>query len=243
MIQAIATAGAAVALLAACVAPGSGSNSGSASSPSRTAKPAPTLAKVFKDAHVSACMAKVLGQSADSPVNTKKAAALDSLSFPAYAQQYHQQCGAQMQQVQTLQGLEVFTGLRYLDVSSLPALSSLHGVSRLTKLEQINMYGTNISDISAFGTLPKLSQVALSSSVCDLAALKQLPLKSLSVACPTADISPIDGKQTQLYVHAPYDENIVRRSAQSSNTVTIQNQDGSFDVYHSVSGEVQVTHM
>jgi hypothetical protein len=241
MIQAIATAGAAVALLAACAAPGSGS--GSASSPTRTAKPAPTLAKVFKDAHVSACMAKVLGQSADSPVNRKKAAALDSLSFPAYAQQYRQQCGTQLQQVQTLQGLEVFTGLRYLDVSSLPALSALHGVSRLTKLEQINMYGTNISDISAFGALPKLSQIALSSNVCDLAALKQLPLKSLSVACPTADISPIDGKQTQLYVHAPYDENIVRRSAQSGNTITIQNQDGSFDVYRTVSGEVQVTHM
>lgn len=243
-VRAIAALAAMTILLAGCTAPWSRQQAprqdGGAKS---SATASQTLNDVFGDRHVAACVAKVIGQSAAKPVDPRKAEALDALNFPLYAQQHPTVCGSDLASVTVLQGLDVFPNLRYLDAGSMPKLVTLKDIDRLDGLEQVNLYGTSVDDVTAFGALPKLSQVALNDRVCDLTPLKGLPLKSVSVECPSADIAVLDGKSMQIVVHAPADEAVVRRSAASGNTVTVRNEDGSFDTFQSVNGEVQVTHI
>lgn len=201
-----------------------------------------TLTGVFGTSEAAGCMAKILGQDVNKPIDRQKAASVDSLSFPLYAQQYSE-CGQPISHLDALRGLDSLPNLKYLDVSSMISLRQLTGLADLHHLEQINIYGTAISDVSDLGKVSALSQVALNSHVCDLAPLKDLPLQSITIECDSADISVFDGKKMQIYVSAGVNINAVRESAESGNSVTIRNTDGSFDLYKMTDGKIAVSHM
>lgn len=207
------------------------------------AKAAKTFAQVFPDTHLAQCMASVMDGKPSQAFDKAKAAALDSLSFPSYEQ--NDSCAtASLNAIADLTGLESFTALRYLDISPMVAVDSLAPVSSLSSLTQINLYGTKVSDLTPLSGLKDLSQIALPASACSLDPLRPLPLVSVSVECPTADIAVLDGKKAQLYLPAGSNAHAAEQSAQSGNTVTIRNDDGSFDMYKlGDDGQVAVTHI
>lgn len=203
---------------------------------------AQALTKTFGTHEAAECMARILGQDANRPVDAKKASAIDSLSFPLYAQQYSE-CAEPMGRVKVLRGLESLPDLKYLDVSSMGNLSQLSDLTQMKHLEQINIYGTSISNVSDLSGISTLSQVALNAHVCDLNPLAGLPLKSITVECATADISMLNGKNMQIYMPSDADKSMVKQSVQSGNMVTVRNPDGSFELYQLVDGTVKSSRM
>ena len=132
--------------------------------------------------------------------------------------------------VTTLEGLQRFTGVTDLDLSEFSALKSITPVESMASLTQINLQDTAISDISSLAKLTSLNNVSLPDHACDLQALADLPLTAVNLQCPTADITPLDGKKAQIYVPEAFDRNAAVASAQTGNIIGISQEDGSFEI-------------
>ena len=52
----------------------------------------------------------------------------------------------------------------------------------------------------------------------------------MNLQCPTADITPLDGKKAQIYVPEAFDRNAAVASAQTGNIIGISQEDGSFEI-------------
>ena len=126
--------------------------------------------------------------------------------------------------------MQRFTGVTDLDLSEFSALKSITPVESMASLTQINLQDTAISDISSLAKLTSLNNVSLPGHACDLQALADLPLTAVNLQCPTADITPLDGKKAQIYVPEAFDRNAAVASAQTGNIIGISQEDGSFEI-------------
>lgn len=190
---------------------------------------ATSFSKVVPDKALASCLASILDASGKAFPSTK-AAQLTSLAFTQYATQY-QPCGkSDLKHVTTLEGLQRFTGVTDLDLSEFSALKSITPVESMASLTQINLQDTAISDISSLAKLTSLNNVSLPDHACNLQVLADLPLTAVNLQCPTADITPLDGKKAQIYVPEAFDRNAAVASAQTGNIIGISQEDGSFEI-------------
>ncbi|WP_137652814.1 leucine-rich repeat domain-containing protein [Bifidobacterium moukalabense] len=188
-----------------------------------------SFSEVVPDEALASCLAAILDASGKA-FPTAKAAKLTSLAFTQYATQY-QPCGKDnLKHVTTLEGLQHFTAVTDLDLSEFSALKSITPVTSMSSLTQINLQDTAISDISALSRLESLSSISLPAHACNLKALAGLQPTAVNLQCPTADITPLDGKKTQIYVPETFSRDAAQASAQTGNTIGISQKDGSFEI-------------
>lgn len=194
--------------------------------------------EIFTDEGLQSCIAGAYPELAADGTD-----GITDLVFPMLASEHADECG-DLSGVRSIEGMEKLTNLRNLDLGSMSALESGSTLAGLEKLQQLNISGTDIGDIGFMIGLSDLSQVALSPTACDVSALAgHDALQSVSIGCVSADITPLDGMDVQMVVPADFDRTKAQASAETGNTITVMNDDGSFDVYQLVNGEVAVSHV
>lgn len=201
------------------------------------------MMEVASDEHLQACLTSAFPDVLSNDAGSDGLARITDVVFPILASDHSEDCG-DLSEVHSLEGIQRLTGLHNLDLGSMPGVDSGAPIADLTGLQQLNIFQTAIADIGFVTSSPELSQLALPSSACDVSALAgHDALQSVSIGCASADIGPLDGMGIQLVVSADFDPSKAEASAATGNTVTMMNDDGSFDVYQLINGEVTVSHV
>lgn len=233
-----------IAVLVTVVVPRSSTSSeGSEETVVRTPlEPGKTVADFFPDPVFASCIAHVLGVSVSDEMAVEDCAAITDLTFPALVDEDGQPYD--FSQVQSIEGIQLFTDLNNLDLGGFSSLVSADQLGDLVNVQHLNLEGTSIENAGFIASMTKLSQVALPATVSDVSVLASCPaLQSVSVGSASADISALNGKNVQIVVPADFNRDAAYASAQSGNTVTVQNADGSLDIYQPADGQVTVMHM
>ena len=195
------------------------------------------------DASLRKCVAAAVGDADAGSNRVRDVRTVSDLVFPVLASEHSDSCD-DLSDVRSLEGIQRFTGLQNLDISSLTALEDGAPIAELHQLQQLNLAETQISNVDFLDGLTHLSQVALPASACDISVLADdESLQSVSVGCTTADISVLDGRGLQLVVPDGFPRRQIEHSAQSGNTVTVMNADGSMDIYQRSGDGIKETHM
>lgn len=195
------------------------------------------------DASLRKCVAAAVGDADAGSNRVRDVRTVSDLVFPVLASEHSDSCD-DLSDVRSLEGIQRFTGLQNLDISSLTALEDGAPIAELHQLQQLNLAETQISNVDFLDGLTHLSQVALPAAACDISVLAGAEsLQSVSVGCATADISVLDGRGLQLVVPDGFPRDQIEHSAQSGNTVTVMNADGSMDIYQRSGDGVKETHM
>lgn len=199
--------------------------------------------KVVSDEHLQTCLAGAFPDALSDDAGSDGLAGITDVVFPMLASEHGEDCG-DLSEVRSIEGIQYLTGLRNLDLGSMPEVNSGAPIADLTGLQQLSISQTAIADIEFVSSLPELSQLALPASACDVSALAgHDALQSVSIGCASADIGPLDGMGIQLVVPTDFDPAKAEASAATGNTVTVMNDDGSFDVYQLINGGVTVSHV
>lgn len=198
---------------------------------------------VVSDAHLQTCLAGAFPDALSDDAGSAGPGGITDVVFPMLAAEHGEECG-NLSEVRSIEGIQHLTGLHNLDLGSMPKVDSGAPIADLTGLQQLSISQTSITDIGFVSSLPELSQLALPASACDVSALAgHDALQSVSIGCVSTDISPLDGMGVQLVVPADFDPTKAEASAATGNTVTVMRDDGKFDVYQLMNGEVTVSHV
>lgn len=199
--------------------------------------------KVVSDKRLQTCLVGAFPDALSDGMGSDSLAGITDVVFPMLASEHSEEC-SDLSEVRNIEGIQHLTGLRNLDLGSMPEVNSGAPIAELTGLQQLSISQTAIADIGFVSSLPELSQLALPKSACDVSALAgHDALRSVSVGCTSADVSPLDGMGVQLVVPADFAPTKAEASAATGNTVTVMKDDGSFDVYQLINGEVTVSHV
>lgn len=219
-------------------------NPGDDGSRNPQAEETPTPAvQAVEDAGLRRCLVGAFPDAFSEDADSDGTDAITDLVFPMLASEHAEDCG-DLSKVRSLDGMQELSNLHNLDLGPMTALDSGAPLADLTGLQQLNISQTAITDIGFVSGMSELSQVALPPTACDVSSLAgHDAIRSVSVGCASADIAALDGMGVQIVVPAGFDAAKARSSAATGNTVTVMNDDGNFDVYQLVDGEVTVSHV
>ncbi len=156
-----------------------------------------------------ACLPSIqwLANAADLRIADITTASVRDLTALSSCLSLHTLCADNMDQLQTLEGLQNMKNLHTLNLNHCILLSDLQALNSITNLENLSLDGLKSSDLSDLKNLTRLKFLSCAKSdVSDLSALsslKELEILNLDSA-PAKDLSPLSACSRLEYLYLNY---------------------------------------